>query len=270
MPFTAVVVDDEPLARDELKYLLSAHKECQVIGEAEDARGALELVARQHPDVVFLDIEMRGMSGFDAARQMINFPHPPLVVFATAYNEYAVKAFELGAVDYLLKPFEDERLAKTIERIENLKRHSGDWAQAVERVAGLLEARKPRVRKLPVEKNGEIKLLDYQDVIFGRAKDGGVQVFTGSGSYTYTGSMTELEGRLNGEGFLRVHKSFLVNLNRVEGVLPWFKGTYWLVMNDPKRTQVPVSKNQVKELKSALGLECSPEICRQKPEARAN
>jgi two-component system LytT family response regulator/two-component system response regulator LytT len=261
MPFTAVVVDDEPLARDELKYLLSVYPECRVVGEAEDAQEALKLVAELQPDVVFLDIQMRGMSGCEAARQMLAFPHPPLVIFATAYNEYAVRAFELGAVDYLLKPFEDERLAKTIERIEKLKRHSGDWAQAVERVAGLLETRKPRVRKLPVEKNGEIKLLDYQDVVFGRAKDGGVQIFTASETYTYTGSMTELECRLSSEGFLRVHKSFLVNLNRVEGVLPWFKGTYWLVMNDPKRTQVPVSKSQVKELKSMLGLECSPDGC---------
>ncbi|MGB9803867.1 LytR/AlgR family response regulator transcription factor [Desulfofundulus sp.] len=263
MPFTAVVVDDEPLARDELKYLLSAHPECLVVGEAEDAQEALKLVAGLQPDVVFLDIQMRGMSGCEAARQMLSFPHPPLVVFATAYNEYAVRAFELGALDYILKPFESDRLARTIERIENLKKHAGEWAEAVERVACLLEAKKHRLKKLPVEKNGEIKLLDYQDIIFGRAKDGSVQIFTASDTCTYPGSMTQLEARLNSEGFLRVHKSFLVNLNRVQGVLPWFKGTYWLVMDDPGRTQIPVSKSQVKELKSILGLECSQEACRQ-------
>ncbi|RKO66549.1 LytR/AlgR family response regulator transcription factor [Desulfofundulus salinus] len=257
MPFTAVVVDDEPLARDELKYLLSAYPECRVVGEAEDAQEALKLVAELQPDVVFLDIQMRGMSGCEAARQMISSPHPPLVVFATAYNEYAVRAFELGAVDYLLKPFEDKRLAKTIKRIEELHKRSDDWTEAVERVADLLNNKKGRVKKLPVEKNGEIKLLDYQDIIFGRARDGSVQIFTYNDHYNYTGTMAELQERLynESEGFLRTHKSFLVNLNRVEGVLPWFKGTYWLVMADHKRTQIPVSKNQVKELKSMLGLE---------------
>lgn len=205
--------------------------------------------------MVFMDIEMRGMSGFEAARQMLSFQRPPIVVFATAYNEYAVKAFELGAVDYLLKPFEDERLAKTIGRIENQRKHSDDWAEAVEKVANLLENKKPRVKKLPVEKNGEITLLNYEDIIFGRARDGSVQVFAHNGSYTYSGTMAELEARLSNESFLRVHKSYLVNLNRVNGVLPWFKGTYWLVMGDRERTQIPVSKNQVKELKSMLGLE---------------
>lgn len=254
MTFTAVVVDDEPLARDELKYLLSAYEECQVIGEAEDGGEALQLVARLHPDVVFLDIEMRGMSGYDAARKMLAEPKPPLIVFATAYNEYAVGAFELGAIDYLLKPFVDERLAKTIERIKNLKARQEDWQEAVARVARLLEDNQQSVKKLPVEKNGAIKLLDYSDIFYGRARGGRVQVFTTDDSYTFSGTMAELEERLNREGFFRVHKSFLVNLRKVEGVLPWFKGTYWLVMGDRKRTQIPVSKGQVKELKVLLGL----------------
>ncbi|WP_084327090.1 LytR/AlgR family response regulator transcription factor [Desulfofundulus thermocisternus] len=257
MPFTAVVVDDEPLARDELKYLLSNYPECRVTGEAEDAQEAIKLVRETQPDVVFLDIQMRGMSGYEAARHMLSFPHPPLVVFATAYDEYAVRAFELGAVDYLLKPFEEERLSKTIKRIGELRKRSEDWTRAVEQVNELLGGKKQRIKKLPVEKNGEIRLLDYRDIIFGRAKNGSVQVFTASDTCTFTGSMTELEARLKSEGFFRVHKSFLVNLNHVQGVLPWFKGTYWLVMSDAKKSQIPVSKSQVKELKSILGLEVS-------------
>ncbi|OAT81301.1 LytR/AlgR family response regulator transcription factor [Desulfotomaculum copahuensis] len=254
MPFTAVVVDDEPLAREELKFLLSNHPECRITGEAEDAAASLALVKKLAPDVVFMDIEMRGMSGFEAARQMLALPRPPLVVFATAYNEYAVRAFELGAVDYLLKPFEENRLAKTIARIGALKENAGEWASAVEKVAGLLEEKKPRVHKLAVEKSGRIRLLDVNEVIFGRARAGGAQIFADSGIYEYTGTMTELEERLGREGFLRVHKSYLVNLNRVDGVLPWFKGTYWLVMSDREHTQIPVSKNQVRELKNSLGL----------------
>lgn len=259
MPFSALVVDDEPLARDELKYLLSSHPECRVAGEAEDAESALLLAASLQPDVVFLDIEMRGMSGCEAARQMLAGPQPPLVIFATAYRDHAIRAFELGAVDYLLKPFDEGRLAKAVKRIEGLRRRSGDWAEAVERVAGLLGNGFPlggrhRVRKLPVEKRGEIKLLDYEEIFFAAAKDGGVEVVTQGDSFNFTGTLSDLEERLGGESFLRVHKSYLVNLNRVEGVLPWFKGTYWLVMPDRNHTQVPVSKSQVKELKAVLGM----------------
>lgn len=259
MSFTALVVDDEPLARDELKYLLSRRAECQVVGEAEDAESALCLASELRPDVVFLDIEMRGMSGVEAGRQLLTGPQPPLVVFATAYREHAIRAFELGALDYLLKPFEESRLAATVQRIESLRKRSGDWAEAVQRVAGMLESGalapgRPRVKKLPVEKKGEIRLLDYDEFLFAAARDGGVEIITKDDSFTYSGTMAELEARLRGETFMRVHKSYLVNLNRVERVLPWFKGTYWLVMPDRNRTEVPVSKSQVKELKAGLGI----------------
>lgn len=259
MPFTALVVDDEPLARDELKYLLSTHQGCQVIGEAEDGAEALRLAAGLQPDVLFLDIEMRGMTGTEVARRLLAGPHPPLVVFATAYREHAIRAFELGAVDYLLKPFEESRVGKAIERIEGLRRRSGDWAEALQRVSGILESgllgnSRPRVRKLPVERRGEIKLLDYDELIFAVAREGQVEMVTRDDSFTFGGTMSDLETRLEGESFLRVHKSYVVNLNRVEGVLPWFKGTYWLVMSDRNKTQVPVSKSQVKDLKAMLGM----------------
>jgi len=254
MPFTAIVVDDEPLARDELKFLLSAHPACRVVGEAENAAAALDLAQKLSPDVAFMDIEMRGLSGLEAARRMLSLPRPPLVVFATAYNEYAVRAFELGAVDYILKPFEEKRLAKTIERINAMKENVDDWASALGKVALLLEEKKPRVQKLPVEKNGQIRLLDFNEVVYGRAWAGGARIYTDGDAYEYTGTMAELEERLGKESFLRVHKSYVVNLNRVEGIIPWFKGTYWLVMNDTQHTQIPVSKNQVKDLKAILGL----------------
>jgi two-component system response regulator LytT len=253
--FTAVVVDDEPLARDELKYLLSAHPECQVVGEAEDARGALKLAAEVQPDVFFLDIEMRGASGYEAARALCELPNPPLIIFATAYQEYAARAFELGAVDYVLKPFAAQRIAKSIERVVALRKRSGDWADAIAHVAALLESKRPRVHKLPVDRRGEIKLLNYDEILYAIARDGGVQVHTLQEPYTFNGPMAELESRLSGAGFLRVHKSYLVNLDRVEGVLPWFKGTYWLVMSDSQRTEIPVSKSLVKELKTVLGIE---------------
>ncbi|ACX52035.1 two component transcriptional regulator, LytTR family [Ammonifex degensii KC4] len=261
MPFTAIVVDDEPLARDELKYLLSFHPECQIIGEADNAEEALKLVVELRPDVVFLDIRMRGTSGFEAAKRMLSLPHPPLVVFATAYDDYAVGAFELGAVDYILKPFEPERLAQTVRRLSSFKSQSARWEEALERLSQLLEEGPPKLKKLPVEKEGEIRLIPYQDIIFAQAHEGEALVHTANEYFYYRGTLAELEGRLKNHGFLRVHKSFLVNLARIGGLVPWFKGTYWVIMEDDKRTHIPVSKAQVKQLKALLGLPCSPECC---------
>jgi two-component system, LytTR family, response regulator len=254
MSFTALIVDDETLACEELKFLLSSYRECQVIGKANDACQALRLTIELRPEVVFLDIELNGMSGYEIARKMLAANRPPLIIFATAYDEYAVNAFELGAADYLLKPIESERLAKTIERIKELQQQSQQWEEAVKRIADVLETRPQQLRKLPVAKDGLIRLLDYDEIIYCRSHNSEVRVFTTQAAFCFSGTMNELEFRL-GTAFRRVHKSYLVNLNHVTGVLPWFKGTYWLIMNDPHQTKIPVSKTKVKQMKISLGLE---------------
>lgn len=258
-PLTALVVDDEALARSELKFLLSKYSEIKVIGEAENGSDAVKLARTLKPNVVFLDIQMRGISGYEAGRKMLSIPNPPLIVFATAYDNYAVQAFELGAVDYLLKPFDEKRLATTVDRLYNLAKLQDEWSNAVYRVSMLLTnklqpEKKFQVKKLPLEKNGHISLVDYDDIIFFQASRGSVKVSAHSDKYYYSGTLQELNDKLKEENFMRVHKSYLVNLNYVTELLPWFKGTYWLVMSDANRTRVPVSRQKVKEIKDIFGL----------------
>ncbi|MDI1472541.1 MAG: LytTR family DNA-binding domain-containing protein [Thermodesulfovibrio sp.] len=256
MLFSAIVVDDEPYAREELIYILSQFTSCQIVGEAGNAKDCISLYSKFRPDVVFLDIEMPDMSGIEIAKILAKFNNPPLIVFATAYEDYAIEAFELGAVDYILKPFEEKRIAKTIMRIENLKSNESEWNRAVDRLSHFLEKKKV-FKKLPVQqKPGVISFVPYVDIFYCEASEGGVRIFTLKDEYYFDGTLSELETRLKEEGFMRVHKSFIINLKRIEAVLPWFKGTYWIVI-EGKKTQIPVSKSIIKELKEILGIKCS-------------
>lgn len=268
--FKALLVDDEEPARDELKHLLRAYPACTVCGEADSGRAALEMAVSRQPDVAFLDIHMRGLPGCEVARRMLALPRPPLIVFVTAYDRYAVEAFELGAVDYLLKPLGAERLAKTVARLQSLAGNPFLWQSAVRQVASLLDfllppdrqAARPgnsaagkTVYKLPVEKGGRITLIDYHEIVFVRSSGGAARVSTLTECYDFSGTLCELAERLREEGsFLRIHKSYLVNLRHIKEVIPWFKGTYWVIMADRQKTQIPVSKSQVKTLKRLLGL----------------
>ncbi|VBB05952.1 Hypothetical protein LUCI_1163 [Lucifera butyrica] len=248
----SVVVDDETPARDELKYLLSLEAGIELAGEADSGPAAIELIPRIKPDIVFMDVQMRGMTGMEAALIIRKIAPQTLIVFATAYDEYAVKAFEVGATDYLLKPFEAQRLHATVERLRSYR--PGEWREAAGRVDEALKRTRFFVRKLPVEKNGKIVLLDYQDVIYVYTQAGVVNVVTSGGEYVYNGTLMELEERLRDTGLIRVHKSYVVNMNKVKEVIPWFKGTYWLKMEGLPDTEIPVSKGQIKELKDIFGL----------------
>ncbi|MCX8034334.1 MAG: LytTR family DNA-binding domain-containing protein [Thermodesulfovibrio sp.] len=253
MPFTALVIDDEPYARDELIYILSHFQYCQVIGQADSAEQAISIYRKLKSDVLFLDIELPDMSGIETARVISKFYSPPLIVFATAYDEYAIEAFELGAIDYILKPFEEKRIEKTLKRIENLKRNQSEWSETIKKLSDFVNA--GSLKKLPVQRtDGIINLIPYREILFGEACGGKrVKIVTSKGEYFFDGTLTDLDFRLKKEGFLRVHKSFIVNLKRVEAVIPWFKGTYWVVIEGQK-VQIPVSKSLVKELKDILGL----------------
>jgi two-component system LytT family response regulator/two-component system response regulator LytT len=267
--YRALLVDDEEPARDELKHLLAGYPAWAVCGEADGGRAALEMAASLRPDVTFLDIQMRGLSGCEVARRMLALPCPPLIVFVTAYDRYAVEAFELGAVDYLLKPFGAERLAQTMARLQFLLANPLLRRSALERTAEALEhlldydaktggkpAGRPEVKKLPVERAGRITLIDYREIVYARSSGGTTKVCTAGELFNFPGTLYELTERLSTDNsFFRVHKSYLVNLHFVREVIPWFKGTYWVVMADKEKTQVPVSKARVKALKGLLGLD---------------
>ncbi|WP_425057861.1 Sensory transduction protein LytR [Sporomusa carbonis] len=252
----AIIVDDELPARDELKYLLSRLPGVTVVGEADNGPAAVGLAAQHCPDVVFLDIQMRGMNGMETALALRTAAPNALIVFASAYDEYAIKAFEIGAVDYLLKPFESERVAATVERLQ--KYRPEDWQAAATRVdQAITTVAKTTVHKLAVEKNGKIVLVNYSDILYAHTQTGAVTVVTETGEYTYSGTLSELQERLRGTTVMRVHKSYLVHMEKVKEVIPWFKGTYWLKLSTPGNNgtiEVPVGKGQIKEIKGILGL----------------
>jgi two-component system LytT family response regulator/two-component system response regulator LytT len=247
-----LLVDDELPARDELRYLLSFIPEIKVVGEADNAAEAIRLVTLLQPEVVFLDISMRDISGLEAAAIIRKVSPTTAIVFATAYDEYALKAFEIGAVDYILKPFEQERITTTLLRLKSYQ--SEEWRAAGARVDNVLDAGKIQIQKLPVEKAGKIRLLNYADIIYAYANTGNVIVVTAGEEFIYSGTLSELEERVAGTNMLRVHKSYIVNMDKVREVVPWFKGTYWLKMEHHPEAEIPVSKSQIKDIKAILGL----------------
>ena len=198
-----LIVDDEVPARDELRYLLSFIPDIDIVGEAENAAVAIELANKLQPDVIFLDISMRDVDGLEAAVIIRKIAAHSMIVFATAYDEYAVKAFEIGAVDYILKPFEPERITQTIERLKNYRQK--EWEAAAERIDAVLDVTKIKVQKLPVEKAGKIMLLNYSDIIYAYAKSGDVMIVTAGEKLNYSGTLSELEERFKQTHMLRVH-----------------------------------------------------------------
>ena len=248
-----LIVDDEMPAREELKYILSLLDETQIVGEAADAGQVLSLAAQMKPEVIFLDINMHGMNGLEAAKILRDVAPGCVIVFATAYEDYALQAFEIGAIDYVLKPFDEDRIRRTIERIGHY------YAEANPDTELLPSDKEPsaariQVQKLPVEKSGKIMMLAYENILYAYACLGSVKIVTANEEIDYNGSLTELEERLKDTHLLRVHKSYLVNMDKVKEVIPWFKGTYWLKMMEGGKTEIPVSKSQIKEIKTILGL----------------
>jgi DNA-binding LytR/AlgR family response regulator len=233
----ALIVDDEAPARSELRYLLGAHPEVEVVGEAASAHEALELAASVRYDVVFCDVEMPGLSGLEAARLVRERPDRPVIVFVTAHERYAVDAFAVEAFDYLLKPVEPERLAQVVRR--------------------LVEARRgptgPPVEKVAVVSGGKTTLLDYDEIHFVRADGDYSRVHTYDRSYLSTSSLRELETALPSGRFARIHRSYLVNLAKVASVSR--KGEQLrLGLEDKDRTELDVARRQSRALRERLRL----------------
>ena len=234
MSLKALVVDDEAPARAELRYLLDEAGGVEVVGEAGNAVEALQLIKAIPYDVVFLDVEMPGLSGVQLAEVLTSLDKTPALVFVTAYSEHAVKAFEVAATDYLVKPVELARLKQAIERIS--------------------PAEEARVERIPVEKAGRKLLVAVDAITYVMAKDDYSYLHTEGERYLSTISLAALESKLERQGFFRVHRRFLVNLSKVQEVVPMYGGTLLLTLSDKPGTQVPVSRRRVAALRKALGL----------------
>lgn len=249
---SALLVDDEQLAREELSYLLKEFADIEVLASAKNGLEAIKLIEQLEPDVVFLDVHMPGLDGLGVIQKLRekNIPLPHFIL-ATAYDQYALEAFRLEALDYLLKPIEKERLAQTIERARKAVLEKGKAAQP-EPVP--VKATGQRT-KLLVKNSNRNFIVDAQDMIYATIDDGLITVVTGNveGESNYR-TIEELQSNLDPNTFWRVHRSFLVNIHRIREVIPWFKSSFQLRMDDKKQTEIPVSRVQTKRLRALLKL----------------
>ncbi len=243
---TTVVVDDEQLACDELSYLLKDFPEIEVIASGSNGLEALELIQKLEPDLVFLDVHMPGLDGMGVVRRLretqAELPH---FIFVTAYDQYAVEAFRLEAMDYLLKPVDKGRLAETIERAGRVIQEK----KVAEPAAAAKTAAAPRTKLLVRAQNRNF-IVDANDVIYATIDNGLITLVTTTleGQSNYR-TIEDLQANLDRDMFWRVHRSYLVNINRIKEVVPWFKSSYQLRMDDRKHTEVPVSRVQTRRLR---------------------
>jgi DNA-binding LytR/AlgR family response regulator len=246
MKLRALIVDDEAPARSELRYMLEKMDGIDVVGESANAKEALKLIKALKHDVIFLDIQMPGLTGLDVAEALRKLPSPPALVFVTAYDEHAVKAFELEATDYLLKPFDEKRLRQTLNKLAKLKGKRRHLETSGESPVFL--------DKVPVEKAGKTLLLDLEDIVYADIRYGYAHVHTFDDIYLTNFTLGELEERLKKKQFFRTHRTYLVNLNKAKEIVPLFKGNCLLRVADNKTTEIPVSRRQARKLRAMLGM----------------
>ncbi|WP_085522041.1 LytR/AlgR family response regulator transcription factor [Tuberibacillus sp. Marseille-P3662] len=236
-----IIIDDERHAREELKHLLSEYPDIEIVAEAASGEKALELITSRQPQLTFIDIEMGGLSGMDLASTLDQLKHPPVIVFATAYPDYAAHAFRVNAIDYLLKPFAEEELAETIERVKQ-RLNPLDQKQ-----------NRHRTGKLAVETSDKIHYLHPNDILFVNREERDTKIHTSKQVFDSKLTLKDLEEKLSGHPFYRTHKSFLVNLQHVQAISPWFNGAYQLKIYGYDES-IPVSRNYVKGLREQLEL----------------
>ena len=253
---TVIVIDDEMPARMHIKSLLNAYADFQFIGEASSGEDAILICQEKLPDVVFLDIQLQDMDGFEITTELVKLPKLPIIVFVTAFNEYAIEAFEYSAFDYLQKPVKDTRFNKTIEKLrEELK---SDETEALKKVQLLLQKHlelNHKKQKITLEKDGKLFVLDYQDILIIETEERNTKVISNRGEFITTFSMVEWEEKLQSHGFFRPHRSFLINLDEIDEIVLWFNNSLQIKMKGCKDKSIPISRNKLKEFKEMVGFE---------------
>jgi two-component system LytT family response regulator/two-component system response regulator LytT len=262
MDLKAVIVDDEQLAREELGFLLGQVGGVEVIGEAGNGLEAVRLVEELAPDVIFLDVQMPGLTGFEVARQVLGRETACEIVSVTAFDHYAIEAFEVNAVDYLLKPVDAARLSQTVER--TARRVATDRSAAapnslgsedLERLIQRVAERQNRRERLAIKVGERFMLVHAEEIIYASVVDEVITIVTGTltGTSNYR-TLDELQAQLDPGIFWRVHRSHLVNINKIKEIVPWFSRNYILKMKDAKATEIPVSRSQTRRLRDYLRL----------------
>ena len=261
MPMRILIADDEQPARNELCFQLEQLDDIEVVDQAVDGPQAVALTKKLVPDVVLLDIQMPGLTGFEVARQLLEREVPSHVVFVTAFDRYAIEAFEVSAVDYLLKPVEPARLAQMIQRVRRLVarqqlRANGPGAnKELERIVQYVAERQNHRERLAVKAGERFLLVQAEEVVYASLADDVITIVTASmsGTSNYR-TLDELHSHLDAAVFWRVHRSHLVNINKIKEIVPWFSRNYILRMKDGKGTEIPVSRAQTKRLREYLSL----------------
>jgi two-component system, LytTR family, response regulator LytT len=256
---SAVIVDDEQLARDELAYLLKNIGDVDVVAQGKNGLEAVNLIREHNPDLVFLDVQMPGLDGFGVIKKLLDKKVAlPKIVFSTAFDQYAVRAFEVNAVDYLLKPFDRKRVIQSVERARSMTEVTNSSSDKLDTLVRMLESQKPQTSKILLKAVGRLFLVSQRDICFASIEDGIITVVTGGPNgmegQSNCRTLEELLDSLDPNLFWRAHRSYLVNTNRIREVVPWFKSSYQLRMDDKKQTEIPVSRAQTKRLRELFGL----------------
>ncbi len=275
MSISVLIIDDEQLARDELQYLLDQVGGVDVVAQGTNGIEAVDLIEEHHPDLVFLDVQMPGLDGFAVIKRLVerNRPRPgmepeplPQIVFATAYDQYAVRAFDVNAVDYLLKPFDRVRVEQALERVRGRMTNGSSGATGsvpesqIDALLRLLNrpqnsARAAQPAKLIVQAQNRLLLVDQAEICYAAIDEGVIRVVTQNfEGQSKCRTLEELLELLDPALFWRAHRGFVVNINHIREVVPWFKSTYQLRMNDKKQTEIPVSRAQTRRLRELFNL----------------
>ena len=259
MPINTIIVDDEKPAREELAFLLKSFPEINLLAQGKNGLEAINLIKEHSPDLLFLDVQMPGLDGFGVLKKLVErklkVPH---VVFATAFDQYAVQAFDVNAVDYILKPFDKARIAKAVQKAKKeIEAHTSP-AERLEQLVAQLAAPKPAAKppsKILIKSQQRMLLVDSNDLIFASIEGGLISVVAreveGSSQYR---TLEELHAALDSDSFWRPHRSYLVNVHHIKEVVPWFKSSFMIKMNDKKQSEIPVSRQQTKRLRELFKL----------------
>lgn len=243
-----IIVEDEVVSSDELKYIISKDKRFKVTGRAYDGINGLKIIEEQEPEIVFIDINIPGKSGVELAEEIKIIRPDAILIFLTAYDSYAIKAFELKIYDYILKPYDEKRISESLNcafsTINN--RSENDIIDILDKLD------KPKVlKRIPCENNGRISLIDISKIFFCYSEGEKNYVKTDKETYCTARTLQELAEKTS---FFRCHRSYIVNLEKIKEVYPWFNGTYKLIVDNKENDEIPVSRAHVKEVKEILGL----------------
>lgn len=249
----AIVVDDESPAREELIYMLEKQSGVKVIAQSSHGIEAIKLNNKLKPDLIFLDIKMPGLNGIEVAKELLGEAHVPYIVFVTAYDDYALEAFEVNAMDYILKPVSEKRLEKTLDKIlERMRNENLGYYMRLNKLIKDLNSAES-INIISVYHNGKLIPLEHKDIIYATVEDKNTVIISTKGKFILNCTLSELSRKLNSLHFFRSHRSYLINLDMIESIEPWFNSTFNVKLKNVNK-KIPVSRSQSKEFKDIMNI----------------